>query len=84
VEGPRIAPKRAQVCRLAPDWKAYRPLLMGTGTASGEALPNTWSNRGDSLYTLRGWEAKMEIPVYMPWAGRPNLGTVQLARAGYN
>jgi hypothetical protein len=23
---------------------------------------NTWSNRGHSLYTVRSWEAKMEIP----------------------
>jgi len=26
-------------CRLAPYWKAYRRLLMGTGTPYGDALP---------------------------------------------
>ena len=31
MECPRIALKRTQVCRLAPDWKAYRPLLMRPG-----------------------------------------------------
>lgn len=30
-------------CRLAPDWKAYRPLLMSTGTAPGNAPRETWS-----------------------------------------
>jgi hypothetical protein len=52
VECPRIGPKRAQVCRLAPDWKAYRPLLTGTGTASGDALQELGRNRGDLPYTV--------------------------------
>jgi hypothetical protein len=32
VECPRIGPKTHQSCRLAPDWKAYRPVLMRTST----------------------------------------------------
>ena len=35
--------ERRPSCRLAPDRKAYRPLLMGTGTASGNARQETWS-----------------------------------------
>jgi hypothetical protein len=44
VECPRIAQKRAQICRLAPDWKAYRPRLMGSRRAPGDALQKLGRN----------------------------------------
>lgn len=62
MECPRIGPKRNQSCRLAPDGKAHRPLLMGTGTASATRCPKLGRNRGDLLYTTLKPEGKMEIP----------------------
>jgi hypothetical protein len=32
-------------------------------------LPKLGRNRGDSLYTIPSWEAKMDIPVYCPKSG---------------
>jgi hypothetical protein len=39
VECPRIAPKRAQVTGWLRPRKGYRPLFMGAGKVSGDALP---------------------------------------------
>jgi hypothetical protein len=64
VECPRIAQKPAQVYRLGPDWKAYRPLLMGSDAAPGDALQQLGRNRSDLWYIIRRQEGKMEIPGY--------------------
>jgi hypothetical protein len=51
VECPRIAPKRAQVAGWLRPRKVYRPLFMGAGKVSGDALQELGRNRGDPLYT---------------------------------
>ena len=63
VECPRIAPKRAQVRRLAPDWKAYRPLLMGTGTIPATRSQIRGRNRGGLLYTSESGKPKWKSRV---------------------
>jgi hypothetical protein len=47
---------------LTPAGRGDRPLLMGTGTVPGDALPKLGRNRSDLPYTIRCCEAKMEIP----------------------
>lgn len=44
------------------DYGALRSVLEQYGNPD-DALPKTWSNRGDSLYAVLTWEVKMEIPV---------------------
>jgi hypothetical protein len=46
----------------APIWKGYRPLCMGAGKVSGDALCKSWSQSRRLLYTVQSREAKMEIP----------------------
>ena len=62
MECPRIGAETHQSCRLAPDWKAYRPLPTGTGTIPAKRCQKLGRNRSDLPYTARYWEAKMEIP----------------------
>jgi hypothetical protein len=68
VECPRIEPKRAQVCRLAPDLPAGTR-LEGVPPTSQVLVPlpatrceKTWAQSRRPLYTVRSWEGKMEIP----------------------
>jgi len=62
-----------QSCRLALEWKAYLPLPMGTGTIPAKRSQILGRSRGDSLYSGRSWEAKMEIPAYSRIVSRRNM-----------
>ncbi len=41
---------------------ACGPFLRGTGSASGDAAPEFWSQLRRLLYTIPSWEAKVRIP----------------------
>ena len=66
MECPRIAQKRAEISRSRPPGGGAAHFFMGTGTASGDALPKTRPQSRRLVYTGQGREAKTEIPVYHP------------------
>ena len=58
MECPRIAQKRAEISRSRPPGGGAAHFFMGTGTASGDALPKTRPQSRRLVYTGQGREAK--------------------------